>query len=193
MILAGDELGNTQWGNNNVYCQDNEISWIDWALLKTDGELFEYVKKMIALRRSHPVLRSRSHFQNRDYVGSGFADITWHGTQAWNADWSGESRMLAFMLCGRHAKGGTVKDNSMYVAMNMHWEMHGFELPKLHDWMAWHVFANTDAVSPHDIWEPGKEVYLQNQNEFLVGPRSVVVLIGKDRETKEKKSPRKEK
>jgi len=179
MILAGDELGNTQWGNNNAYCQDNEISWIDWSQMEANKELFNFFKKMIAFRRAHPVLRNRTHFQNRDYIGSGYADISWHGTKAWYADWSSNSRTLAFMLCGKHAKEGKANDNSVFVAMNMHWEMHGFELPRLPSGMLWHVFANTDALPPHDIWEPGKEVKLDNQYEFLVGPRSVVVLIGK--------------
>jgi glycogen operon protein len=181
MILAGDEMANTQWGNNNAYCQDNEISWLDWRRLEDNRELFNFFSKMVAFRKAHPVLRSLSHFQNRDYVGSGFADITWHGTKSWNADWSADSRMLAFMLCGRHAKGGTVKDNSIYVAMNMDWQMHGFELPTLHDYMSWHVFANTDASVPYDIWEVGREVKLGSQREFLVGPRSVVILVGKDK------------
>jgi glycogen operon protein len=112
-------------------------------------------------------------------MGSGFADITWHGTKAWNADWSINSRTLAFMLCGRHAKGGQVDDNTIYVAMNMHWEMHGFELPKLPHGMLWHVFANTDAEPPHDIWEVQEEKNIENQAEFLVGPRSIVILVGK--------------
>jgi glycogen operon protein len=84
------------------------------------------------------------------------------------------------MLCGKHAKQGRVEDNSIYVAMNMHWQMHGFELPKLHDWIAWHVALNTDAAPPEDIWDIGKEVKLQNQREFLVGSRSVVILVAKD-------------
>ncbi len=184
MILAGDEMAKTQWGNNNAYCQDNEISWVDWSFLEKNNELFNFFKKMIALRLAHPVLRSRTHFKNRDYMGSGFADITWHGQKAWDVDWSAESCCLAFLLCGRHAKGGTVDDNSIYVAMNMHWMMHGFGLPKLPDYMEWCVFANTDAQPPHDIWEPGKEVRLDNQEEFLVGPRSVVILIGRDKDKK---------
>jgi isoamylase len=179
MILSGDEMGNTQKGNNNVYCQDNEMSWIDWRLLDKNREIFDFFKKMAAFRNAHPVLRSCAHFQNRDYVGSGYADITWHGTQAWNADWSNDSRMLAFMLCGKHAKGGTVEDDSIYVAMNMHWHMHGFQLPQLPKGMLWHVAVNTDVVSPEDIWEVGQEKKLENQREFLVGPRSVVVLVGK--------------
>ncbi|MDD5254946.1 MAG: alpha amylase C-terminal domain-containing protein, partial [Candidatus Omnitrophica bacterium] len=179
MILAGDEIGNTQWGNNNAYCQDNEISWIDWGLMEANKELLNFFKKMIAFRRAHPVLRNRTHFQNRDYMGSGYADISWHGTKAWYADWSSNCLTLAFMLCGKHAKEGRAKDNNIFVAMNMHWEMHGFELPKLPAGTNWHVFANTDALPPHDIWEPNKEVRLDNQHEFLVGARSVVVLVGK--------------
>ena len=179
MILAGDEMGNTQWGNNNAYCQDNEISWIDWNLLDKNQEIFEFFRKMIAFRNAHPVLRNGMHLQNRDYIGSGYADISWHGTKAWHTDWSATSRTMAFMLCGRHAKCGKVDDNTVYVAMNMHWQMHGFELPKLSHSMSWHVFANTDALPPHDAWEIGQEKKLENQEEFLVGPRSVVILVGK--------------
>lgn len=179
MILAGDEMGNTQWGNNNAYCQDNEISWLDWRLLDKNQEIFDFTKRMIAFRHAHPVLRNRTHFLNRDYVGSGYADITWHGTKAWYTDWSAENHTLAFMLCGKHAKGGTVEDNTIYVAMNMHWQMHGFELPKLPKGMLWYVFANTDAAPPEDIWDVGAEKELYNQSEFLVGPRSVVILVGK--------------
>ncbi len=71
------------------------------------------------------------------------------------------------------------KDNDIYVAMNMHWEMHGFELLGLSDAKKWHVFANTALKPPFDIFEPGKELVLDNQKEFLVGPRSVVILISK--------------
>ncbi|MFA5362649.1 MAG: glycogen debranching protein GlgX [Candidatus Omnitrophota bacterium] len=180
MILAGDEIGNTQWGNNNAYCQDNEISWIDWSLFDKNRELFNFFKHMVALRLAHPVFRNRTHFQNRDYMGSGYADISWHGTKAWYVDWSMESRMLAFMLCGSHAKGGSCRDNTVYVAMNMHWEMRGFELPKLPHGLVWHVAVNTDAEPPHDIWPAGEEKRLGNQEEFLVGPRSVVVLIARE-------------
>ena len=179
MILSGDEFGNTQWGNNNAYCQDNEISWLDWDLLNKNKELFEFFRKMVNFRKVHPALRSRTHFQNKDYMGSGYADITWHGTKAWNADWSATSRTLAFMLCGKHAKEGKAKDCSIYVAMNMHWDMHGFELPKLLKGMLWYVAVNTDAPSPQDIWDVGEEKKLGNQGEFLVGPRSVVILTGK--------------
>ena len=179
MILSGDEMANTQWGNNNAYCQDNEISWINWGLLEKNKEIFDFFCKMTAFRNAHPVLRSRTHFLNRDYVGSGIADITWHGQKAWSADWSPECCVLAFMLCGKHAKEGKAPDNTVYVAMNMDWQMHGFELPKLSKKLNWHVAVNTDAPAPQDAWECGKEKKLANQDEFLVGPRSVIVLLAK--------------
>jgi len=179
MILAGDEIGNTQFGNNNAYCQDNEISWLNWDDKETNIDIFNYFKKIIAFHKAHPVLRNSIHFTHQDYVGSGTPDISFHGTKAWCQDISGTSRLLAVMFCGKHARGGTVHDDSIYVAMNMHWEMHGFELPKLPAGMNWYVFANTDVEPPFDIWEVGEEKLLDNQYEFLVGARSMVILVGK--------------
>ncbi len=178
MLLSGDEIGRSQNGNNNTYCHDSELSWIDWNLRQKNADFFEFVKRCIAFRKAHPVLRSTRHFWNRDYVGSGYADITWHGTKAWAADWSNDSRTLAFMLCGKHAKGGTVEDNYIYVAMNMHWQTHGFELPGLPSGLAWHVFVNT-CLAPNDAAEPGQEPLLENQQGILVGDRSLVILVGK--------------
>lgn len=179
MVLMGDEVGRTQCGNNNTYCHDNELNWMDWTLLESNADLFRFFKNCIAFRKTHPVLRNRSHLRNQDYVGSGYADITWHGTRAWYADWSDESRTLAFMLCGKHARGGQVEDNYIYVALNMHWETQMFELPQPPQGLQWHVFANTGVTPPEDIWEPGGEPLLSDQDHFLMGPRSVVILVSK--------------
>lgn len=179
MILMGDEFGRTQYGNNNTYCHDNELNWLDWKLLETNADLFKFFKDCIAFRNAHPVLRNRYHYRNVDYVGSGYADITWHGTQAWSADWSDSSRVLAFMLCGKHAKEGTVNDNYIYVAMNMHWDSHWFDIPGLPPGMQWHVFANTGATPPAQSWQPGTEPVLENQYGLIVADRSVVILVGK--------------
>ena len=174
MILMGDEVGSTQGGNNNAYCQDNELSWMDWTLWQSNAAIFRFFQNCIAFRKAHPALRNRYHLRNLDYIGSGYADITWHGTQAWNADWSYGSRILAFMLCGKH-----LQDDYIYVAMNMHWEAHMFELPRLPQGMQWHAFANTGALSPEDIWEPGNEPVLSDQCQFVIGARSVVILVGR--------------
>lgn len=178
MILMGDEVGRTQFGNNNTYCHDNELNWLDWKLLQSNADLFRFFKNCIAFRKAHPVLRNRYHFQNRDYVGSGYPDISWHGTKAWYADWAPYSRTIAFLLCGKHAKEGTVPDNFIYVAMNMHWESHWFEIPGLPEGMQWQVFANTGAAAPADICPPGSEVVLENQQGLMMRDRSVAILVG---------------
>lgn len=175
MILMGDEMGRSQRGNNNTYCHDNELNWLDWTLLEQNTDLFDFFKHCIAFRKAHPVLRGREFFRNQDYMNCGYADITWHGTQAWNADWSGN--VIAFMLSGEHAKGGTVTDNYIYVALNMYWDALPFELPGLRAGRKWHLFANT-GVAPSSF-EPGCEPVLDDQHGFLVGGRSVVILVGK--------------
>jgi len=179
MLLMGDEIGRSQYGNNNTYCHDSELTWFDWTLRDRNSNFFRFVRHCLAFRKAHPVLRNRDHFHNQDRVGSGYADITWHGTQAWNADWSSGSRTLAFLLCGKHAREGTVQDDYIYVAANMHWHSHHFELPGLPPGMAWHVFVNTACPSPEESWEPGTEPRLDHQSSILLGDRSVVVLVGR--------------
>ena len=179
MILYGDEIGRTQNGNNNSYCQDNELSWFDWSKVEENGELARFFKMIIALRHAHPVLRSSMHYRNRDYTGSGYADISWHGQKAWNADFSRRAGRLPFCSAGNMPSRGSVTDNDIYVAMNMHWEMHGFELPGLPEGKEWYVFSNTDVSPPFDICLPGDEPKLENQREILVGPRSIIILISK--------------
>lgn len=179
MILMGDEVGRTQYGNNNTYCHDNDLNWLNWELIEKNADLFKFFKHIIAFRNAHPVLRNRDHFRNHDYAGSGYPDISWHGTQAWQADWSESSHVLAFMLCGKHAKGGTVEDNYIYVAINMHWQSLGFSIPGLPSGMQWHVFANTGANYPEDSFEPGTEPVLADQHNILLGDRSVLILVGK--------------
>lgn len=168
MILSGDEMGNTQFGNNNAYCQDNEISWLNWENLKKNKDIFNFVKNLIAFRKAHPVLRD-NQFKN---------NYSWHSQKAWYVDWNdSSSTTLACMIDGWQANGGP--DNNIYMAMNMHWEMRGFELPGPPEGKNWYVFSNTDQAEPFDIWEPGDEKEIDNQNEFLVGPRSVVILVAK--------------
>ena len=181
MILMGDEIGRTQHGNNNTYCHDNELNWLDWTpAAKTTPTCSASSKKLIAFRQAHPVLRNRSHFRNQDYIGSGYADITWHGTRGLAAGLVGISRSLAFMLCGKHAKGGTVEDDYIYVAMNMHWESHDVRAARA---------ARGQAVArlrqhgwprrPRTSGNPGSEPVLSDQEQFFVGPRSVAILVGK--------------
>ncbi len=179
MILMGDEIGRTKHGNNNPYCHDNELNWLDWSLVEKNTELFRFFKFCIAFRKAHPALRNREHLRNEDYLGSGYTDLSWHGVKAWQPDWAYESRTLAFMLCGKHAQGGTVVDNHIYVALNIHWEPHVFELPPLPEGMTWHLFVDTFQAPPQEIYEPGTEPQILDQHSYSMGERSVIILIGK--------------
>ena len=179
MILSGDEMGNTQFGNNNAYCQDNEIGWLNWNNLEKNSDIHRFYKQMIAFRKAHSVLRFEYHLGYSDYLNTGYPDISWHGVKAWDPSSGYNNLTAAFMLNGQYAKCGNATDDFIYVAMNMHWEMHGFELPVLPEGKHWYVFSNTDAPAPLDICEPGSEPIIENQHEILVGPRSIMVLVGK--------------
>ncbi|WP_328537671.1 glycogen debranching protein GlgX [Streptomyces sp. NBC_00344] len=179
MILAGDEVGRTQLGNNNTYCQDNEFSWFDWGLVEANAELLEFTRGLIAFRHAHPVLRGTEHPSGTDSAGSGFPDVSWHGVEAWRPDWADHGRVLAMMRCGWHAKGGAVRDDSIYVAVNAHWEAHDLELPRLSDGEVWHLFADTGAPTPHGMHTVGGEPALEHPGRYHLGPHSVVVLVGR--------------
>jgi glycogen operon protein len=176
MILMGDESGRTQKGNNNAFCQDNEISWMDWNLIEQNADIFEFFKACIAFRRAHPVLRSGTFLSGKDYRDLGYADITFHGVKVGQPDWSEESCALAFVLGGGYAKGGLESDNHVYVAMNMHPEEQVFDLPPAPGEARWHLFAHTGR---DDGYWPGNELILDDQERQHLMPYSVLVLVGK--------------
>lgn len=178
MLLSGDEIGNTKFGNNNTYCQDNEISWLNWDLVKENADLFSYFKNIIAFRKAHPVLRV-TRFDSY-HTDTGYPEISWHGTKAWDFNCDSLSYTIAVMFCGSAHKYETDEDEFIYMAMNSHWEMHVFELPVLPREKCWHVATNTDMSSGEDFWPQGEEKKLKNQNKILVGPRSVIILISKN-------------
>ncbi|MCF8369988.1 MAG: glycogen debranching protein GlgX [Bacteroidales bacterium] len=188
MILMGDEMGRTKYGNNNTYCHDNDLNWLNWDLIEKNADIYYFAKHIINFRRNHPVLRNRDHFRNSDYMGTGYSDISFHGTQAWNADWSESSRVLAYMLDGVHAKNGFTTDDTVYVAINMHWEALPFELPHLPEGKSWHVSVNTDMPSPYDFHQHTKEPVMEDQYSCILGPRSVVILLGKKPNLTKKKT-----
>ena len=174
MVLMGDEFGRTQRGNNNTYCLDSEISWLDWSLADKHAGLLRFSSLMAAFRHQHPILRQREHPRNADVSGCGYPDLSWHGTSAWNADFSGGSRLMAFMLCGLH-----VGDTFIYVAANSHWDALPLQLPGLPEGTAWHMAVNTSMPSPEDIFEAGTEPRLDGQDSIIIGARSVIILVGK--------------
>ena len=176
MLLAGDEFAQTQGGNNNSYCHDNARSWLDWSRLETYRGLHRFVRLMIALRRDHPVLRAPRFLDTVTSPGATAAGaLSWHGVQAWRPDFSSSSRTLAFVLCGKAADGSG--PDYVYVGANMHWEAHTFELP-IFPGVSWRIAVNTGMPAPEDAWPAGKEPEPADPCAVLIGPRSVVVLLG---------------
>jgi glycogen operon protein len=175
MLLTGDEVGRIQGGNNNAYRRDGEGSWLDWDLLRANAELFDFFRHCVAFRRAHCVLRDPSSVRP---VG-GEPPITWGGVRARHADWSSHCRTLSFTLAGGPYRDGTGTAPFIYVAMNMHWEGHRFELPGLPAGLRWHLFAETAADPPGDVRAPGSEPVVADQGHLLVGERSVSILVGR--------------
>jgi isoamylase len=170
MILAGDEFGRTQKGNNNAYCQDNEISWVDWGLLKANSDLFRFFKQLIRLRKNRARLRGRKFLENG---ASSYARISWHGIHLNQPDWSWESRSLALHW------HGTADAYDLYLIFNSYWEPLTFEIPPLLAGRRWFRLVDTSLESPEDIADEGKEKVIPSQQTCHSGPRSVVVLMGK--------------
>ena len=186
MILAGDEFGNTQGGNNNPYCQDNAVTWLDWRQLDTYQEIYQYVKKMIAFRKEHPVLHQKEALLQYDSLSCGMPDISLHGMQAWRTDYSYYSRMLAVLLYGEYEKKEDGSpDDSIYIIFNMYWEARSFDLPNLPGNREWYpaieTYGNTFSEIPKPVKRRKKvrKPSLESQKKTVVPPRSIVVFVGR--------------
>jgi isoamylase len=172
MILAGDEAGRTQRGNNNAYCQDNEISWFDWSLLEKNADLLRFFRLLIRIRHEHPILR-RGTFSGRNDPNA--PQIDFHGVRLHSPDWSYESRALAMHMHGRPDH----RMEHLYLIANAHWEAHEFELPVLPGW-EWMLRVDTSRETPLDIVEPSRAESMAGRKTYSAGPRSVVVLVGQE-------------
>ena len=179
LIYMGDESGRTQRGNNNAYCHDTDWNWMDWEPDEHGKELFRFTKSMIAFRKANAALRQPEFLSERDQIGSGYPDISWHGVLPWHPDWSASSRSLAFMLCGRHSQAMGGNPNFIYVVFNMYYQPLNFGLPVLPKKMLWHRFADTSLPSPNDICAPGNESPLPLQKSYAAREWSVAILVGK--------------
>jgi isoamylase len=176
MLLAGDEAGRTQRGNNNAYCHDSPLTWFDWSLVERNAGLVRFVRGCLRLRAAHPVLRDLRHPAGTDPVGLGFPDVSWHSRRPWQPDWSDDNRLLAMM---RHGTGADGAPEFLYLAANAGWEPADLELPALPDGTRFSVAADTYAASPADVFRPGHGTALLVEGRFTVGPRAVALLVGR--------------
>lgn len=157
LIMMGDEFGNSQEGNNNPYCQDNEIGWLNWNCLEKNKEYFEFVKSLITLRKEHPVLHGKNPLRLMDYISCGYPDLSYHGEEPWKPSFEYHSRQLGVLLCGKYAKiDRKTEDDFFYLAFNLHWENHSFGLPDLPKDLEWSLEMSTDTEVECEI---GKGVF----------------------------------
>lgn len=169
MLLAGDEFGNSQGGNNNAYCQDNAVSWLDWKDMRREAEFLGFVKEVLALRREHPVLRGIGPVKGTDVLSCGLPDVSVHSKEAWQPDDGLYNRSVGILLCGDYAKREDGRaDNSFYVMYHMHWEEQEFAVPMLPAGQGWKPILCTDKEWRGEVSE---------NRTIAVSPRSIVVLM----------------
>ncbi len=171
MICMGDEVRRTQKGNNNAYCQDNEISWFDWDLVEKNNHMLRFWRLMIDFRKRHPTLLRDYYFTGTENK-RGLKDIDWHGCKLHSPGWDDPSaRALAFTM-GEFGAG-----EDIHVMLNMYSESLEFEIPRIKG-RKWYRVVDTFLPAPQDITEVGEEIGI-NGNTYFVSGRSVVVLVSK--------------
>ena len=163
MFLAGDEFGNTQFGNNNAYCQDNITSWLDWSLLERNRDLFEFFQYMIRLRKRYRILRT-----NLSSGACGFPDVSFHGLTPWKEKFEQHERYVGVLFAGWERESGP---QLVYVASNAYWDSMDALLPQLPSSMSWEVAVDT--------WWEKQDIWPMQGDVFTIHPRSVMVFVAK--------------
>ena len=168
MMLSGDEFRNSQDGNNNVWCQDGPLSWLDWSNIKRHKDMHDFCKAMIKLRNEHPVMRSS---RRTGHNSSGYPELSFHGTQPWKIDMNSSLLCVAFMYAETKAEFKVKDDCFIYAAVNSYWEPKTFSLPALPNGFRWQVYADTSK----------KTLVKRNITDGCVDveSRSLVVLVGR--------------
>ena len=180
MLLGGDELGHTQQGNNNTYCQDNELAWLNWELDEEQQAFLDFVKQVTCLWREQPVLQRRTFFQGRSIRGDGVKDVTWFnstGEDMTDEDWQGCVRSVGLRLAGDlidevDSHGETIVGDTLLMLMNSHHEPVPFVLPSVNEGHRWEVLLDTDDENTEDIYSA--------HDVYPLKPRSMVVLRTND-------------
>jgi glycogen operon protein len=175
MLLAGDEFLRTQKGNNNAWCQDNDISWIDWRVRDANADFFRFVSMLIHLRKRHPALRRRTFFHGVGPHNSQRPDVIWHGVEPFTPDFSHASRTLAFCLDGTQTE--REPDRDIYVACNAWIDGVSFRIPRSPNGKHWRRAIDTSLLSPFDIMGLDEGPMVPSEEPYIVTGHSMIVLI----------------
>jgi glycogen operon protein len=170
MILAGDEALRTQRGNNNGYCQDNELSWFDWTLTEKNREMLRFVTKMIAFRKRHHCLMRRHFLTGKKKEDLPFPDVTWHGTKLSEPLWNDPDAQIMAYTLGRQKEG----EEDLHIVFNMSDQVVEMPLPSLSG-RTWYRAIDTGKPSSGDILEPSEQPRIK-ESFYRVSSHSVVVF-----------------
>lgn len=167
LIVAGDEFGNSQNGNNNPYCNDSSVTWLNWGLISKNQEIYDFMKAAISLRKKYGILHTQDSFKMNDYLSCGYPDLSFHSDELWKVETDILSRQFAMLYCGNYNDD----DVFIYVAVNQHWASHDFAIPTLPKGYKWSCYTNTDGSD--EIKVTGKD-----HESIAVKERSIVIMLG---------------
>jgi len=157
MLLGGDEVGRTQHGNNNAYCQDNELSWFDWEICETGWDMYKFVRDLIAVMQNNPILRRRAFFTGQAPPGLHTKDVTWirpDGTEMTTDDWeASDRRSIGMLLLGQAAdevdiRGRSASGDTLLLLLNAGWRSRSYTLPRMELPGRWEEVLNTAQPGP---------------------------------------------
>lgn len=178
MILGGDEFMRTQEGNNNAYCQDNEISWFNWDYEKKNSDILEFCQKAIAFRKRYTVLQRKKFFSGKDTDADNVPDIAWFGENLGKPLWDDpELKILCYQLDGSEVPS-ELGNYHLFFILNADFNSHSIEIPQ-YNGMKWYRVIDTSLKSGDDFSVPGREILLDASDHYRSNPRSTVVLLGK--------------
>ena len=173
MMLSGDECRRTQHGNNNAYCQDNEISWFNWSLVKENSELLRFVRELIRFRRSQPTLRRKGFFSGRP-TRSGLSDVNWYSALGTAIDWANDDRCMIILLTAPTPdEDDTGLGRDILVMVNNSHESQPFIIPPIAKSSHWRLVVDTAAPSPRDTFADGDGPPLSKTGSIRMMERSL--------------------
>jgi glycogen operon protein len=179
MMLGGDEFARTQQGNNNAYCQDNEINWFDWNEVERNRDLVEFFRKAIAMTGRFPVLQRRKFFLGKDLDDDGVPDLTWYSPGLDTPGWSDPNARTVCVQLDASEDGADGGVQRLFLVFNAHYEAQATKLPPLAANLAWHRAVDTSLAAGDDFLDAGREVRLDPPDRYHVNPRSTVVLLAR--------------
>jgi isoamylase len=177
MILGGDEFARSQRGNNNAYCQDNEISWFDWIVVSRNQDLFEFFRKAIAFTRRFPVLQRRKFFLGKDLDDDQVPDLTWFAPDLGRPQWNEANMQTLCYQLDASEDGTDLGVERLFFILNAHFEPQWVQLPPLDANLGWYRAIDTSLPSGEDFAEAGREIPIDPPDHYIASSRSTVVLL----------------